>query len=32
MECIGNHIHVKQWDEIMRPCPNFNGGLQRQFS
>ena len=24
---ISNYIHVKQWDVITHPCPNFNGGL-----
>ena len=25
-----DYIHVKQWDVITHPCPNFNGGLVRQ--
>ena len=24
---MNNYIHVKQWDVITHPCPNFNSGL-----
>ena len=24
---ISNHIHIKLWDVITHPCPNFNGSL-----
>ena len=22
---ITNHMHIKMWDKITHPCPNFNG-------
>ena len=24
---ISNHTHIKLWDVIAHPCPNFDGGL-----